>query len=166
MPAGVRLEHPPGLLGEARPRALRRAAEADRTQEAVAFDELLAQDLGEPSGADPPLEFHLPESVLRVDVSEAEERVGRRGRADRRHAAGVALDLDARGEPVHGALAGGRRKGGDGDEPQREEEGAREDEEGEERLPQRGGSAASMRNGPSESKASFSMPFLPRPSLT
>ena len=55
-----------------------------------------AENFGEAPVADPPLELHLPQPILGVDVAEAEERVAFRGREDVRDRVRVADDLDRR----------------------------------------------------------------------
>src|SRR6185295_8833858 len=122
---------------EALPRRLRGAPEADRPEEAVRVDDSGPQDLRQPSGSDPPLVLHLPEPVAGVRVTEAEERVGRAPRPDRRNAVRIGFDRHRRGEPgdLHGA-APARKGRGDEDE-ERGEHYRRETEDSEEDLPQR-----------------------------
>ena len=55
-----------------------------------------AQHFREPSVADPALELHLPEAILRVRVAEAEQAIELVRREDVRNGVGVADDLDGR----------------------------------------------------------------------
>ena len=57
------------------PRRSRGAAEADRAQEPILRHGRLAEDLRQPAEADAPLELHLPQPILRVDVAQAEQRI-------------------------------------------------------------------------------------------
>ena len=63
---------------------------------------------------DPPLKFHLPEAILGVDVSEAEERVALGGREDVRDRVRVAHDFDRSRESldVNGAARPRQRAAG------------------------------------------------------
>jgi len=68
--------------------------QADRAEETVGHERRLAQNLRETPVAEPALELHLQESILRVDVAETEVCVPFAPRADVRHAIAVAPDFD------------------------------------------------------------------------
>jgi hypothetical protein len=70
---------------------------AERAQELIGLHLPLAEHLGEASRTDVPPEVHLPETILRVDVSLREEQVVPGGGVDVRDAHLVAVD-------VHGAV--------------------------------------------------------------
>src|SRR5439155_15778052 len=85
-----------GLFGQRLPCGVRGAAEADGAQESILRNRGDAEDLRQPALPDPPLELHLPQSVLGMDVSEAEERIEPGAREDVRDRVGVANDFDWR----------------------------------------------------------------------
>ena len=63
----------------------------------IALADGLAEYFGQPAADEPPLEFHLPEAILRVDESLTEQQVVHVPRIDVGHAPGVAEDLHRRG---------------------------------------------------------------------
>ena len=87
------------------PRAARGAAEADRPQESVLRDGGRAEDFRQPAVSDAPLELHLPEAILRVDVAEAEQPVELVRGEDVRDRVGVAHDVDGAVSPATVASA-------------------------------------------------------------
>ena len=86
------------------PGALRRAPESDRPQKAILRHSGGAEDLRQSAVSDAALEFHLPEPILGVHVSQPEQRIGQRRRENVRDGVGVAHDLDRRGNPGDGQL--------------------------------------------------------------
>ena len=54
-----------------------RAANPERAQKPVGIERRRAEDFGQSSGTDPAVDFHLPETILRVHVPERVCGIGR-----------------------------------------------------------------------------------------
>jgi hypothetical protein len=92
----VRVDLRSGLRRRGHPRRSCGAAIADRPEEAVLGNGGLAEDLRKPAKADPPLELHLPQPILSVDITQGVEAVAFGCREDVRDGVGIADDLDRR----------------------------------------------------------------------
>ncbi len=73
--------------------------EPERAHEAIGRQRCRADDLGQPAGADPPLELHLPEPVLGMDEAEREHRIQEAPRLDVRDRPPIAHHRDRRRHP-------------------------------------------------------------------
>ena len=110
-PGGVGLVVTAGILRQSVDLLLSRAVPAQRAEEGVGGDLGLAEELGQAPGGHVPAEVHLPEAVLRVDVSLGAEQVVRAGGGEGGDTVGVALDGDVCGETVDGDGAVRLREG-------------------------------------------------------
>ena len=88
----------------------RGAPEADGAKEAILVNSGGAENLRKAAVADAALELHLPQPVLRVHESQAEQRVGHGRRENMRNGVGVTNDVDGRRRPAHRQLAVDVRK--------------------------------------------------------
>jgi len=101
----VSLEVRRRLAIELRGDALGESREAERAHELVGLEGALAEEFAQPSLRHAPLEFHLPEAILRVHVAHREPAIALALRIDVRHAFAVAQDLDARHDPLRAHFA-------------------------------------------------------------
>lgn len=81
--------------------ALRHTAESKHTQKAVGLQRERAEDLGQSSVADTPMQLHLPQAILRMYVALRHKEVGVIPRIDMGHAPTVTHDLDGRCQARH-----------------------------------------------------------------
>jgi hypothetical protein len=102
---GVGFEQPPRFGVEVLEVCFGGAPDADRAQEPVGFERALAEGLREAPRCGAPVDLHLPEPVLRVDVAQRVNRIGEALRRDVRHAVAIAQDLDRLGKPREADLA-------------------------------------------------------------
>ena len=92
--AGVVVEVLPGGRAEQAQLLLRDPAPAERADELVRLECVLAEQLAQPAGGDVPAEVHLEEPVLCVHVALRGEQVGRGVGVDLRDAVRVPDDVD------------------------------------------------------------------------
>src|SRR5205807_7939940 len=92
------------------PGGARRAAEPYCAKKTILWDSRRAEDLGQAAVADAALKLHLPETILRVDVAEAEERVTFLAGEDVRNRVAIADDRYRGGDSRHRCVAGHHRQ--------------------------------------------------------
>ena len=96
----ARISFEEGAVARARhaERFLRGRPQAQNSLLAIQLERVLAQNLREFAAAEAAHHVHLPQAVLRRDISLGEEKVFQRRRFDGRHAVAVARHGDRRGE--------------------------------------------------------------------
>src|SRR5262245_63322287 len=82
------------VLRQVIPGGTRRAPESDGAQKSILRNRGLPKYLRKPPVADTPLEFHLPEAVLSMNVAKAKERIGFGRCEDVRDRVGIPHDVD------------------------------------------------------------------------
>ena len=101
-----------GVRPVTRPLAVDVAAELDAARHRIAFDEIPAEDLGQPALNRAPPEIHLKEAVLRLHEPLREEQIVLILRGNVRHAPAVADDPDGRRQALERDGAGDLREHG------------------------------------------------------
>jgi hypothetical protein len=92
----VRFNLASGGAGKPVPCGASRSTEPDRPQESILRQRGRTKNLGQPPEPDSALEFHLPEAVLSMHVTETEKRIEFCRSKDVRNCIGVSNDIDGR----------------------------------------------------------------------
>jgi uncharacterized protein (TIGR02757 family) len=133
----VRFNLPFDRTGKAVPSGASRSPKPDRSQEPILRQRRRTKNLGQPSEADSTLEFHLPQAILGVHVTETEKRVEFCRRQHMRNRIGVPNDVDGRRRSGYLDCSVQDREGPPGQGVRGQESDGRQENHASERFPEK-----------------------------